>query len=380
MIVCYFGTYRDEYARNQIMIEGLRRNGVKVIECHQPLWRGVEDRVQIASGGWLRPGFWLRAARTYLRLLAQFRKTGTFDVLVVGYPGHYDVFIAWLLARWKGKPLVWDVLNSLYLITRERGIHARSRLTGEIIRLLEKWACRLPDMMILDTQRFVEWFGLTHRTDSDRFRLVQIGADERFFQPIDLKPTAEDGRFRIIYYGSYIPNHGVAVIVEAAHHLVEDGVCFEMVGDGPERATAQELAAQHGLSNIQFIHWMEREELTHRIAQSDLVLGVFGGTLQVTLTNNNKIFEGFAMKKPVISAASPALPDNLIHGVHLYLCEPGSAVSLAEGIRTLQRDAALRSLLAENGHEIFLKHFNVTQIGRRFSTHLEELLSRRQTA
>jgi hypothetical protein len=50
--VCYFGTYRANYSRNQIMIEGLRRNGVEVVECHERLWHSLEDRVQVASGGW----------------------------------------------------------------------------------------------------------------------------------------------------------------------------------------------------------------------------------------------------------------------------------------------------------------------------------------
>ena len=27
--VCWFGTWREEYSRNRIMIEGLRRNGVE---------------------------------------------------------------------------------------------------------------------------------------------------------------------------------------------------------------------------------------------------------------------------------------------------------------------------------------------------------------
>ena len=50
--VCYFGAYREEYSRNRIMIEGLRRNGVEVVECHALLWRRIEDRVAVASGGW----------------------------------------------------------------------------------------------------------------------------------------------------------------------------------------------------------------------------------------------------------------------------------------------------------------------------------------
>ncbi len=61
--VVYFGTYRAEYARNQIMIEGLRRVGIEVIECHVALWTGVEDRVRAASGGWMSPRFWGRILR-----------------------------------------------------------------------------------------------------------------------------------------------------------------------------------------------------------------------------------------------------------------------------------------------------------------------------
>ena len=34
MTICYFGNYLKDYPRNQILIKGLRLNGVKVIECH----------------------------------------------------------------------------------------------------------------------------------------------------------------------------------------------------------------------------------------------------------------------------------------------------------------------------------------------------------
>src|SRR6266404_7464794 len=32
--VCYFGAYDREYVRNVVLINGLRRNGVEVVECH----------------------------------------------------------------------------------------------------------------------------------------------------------------------------------------------------------------------------------------------------------------------------------------------------------------------------------------------------------
>ena len=69
--VCYFGAYRAEYSRNQIMMEGLRQSGAQVSECHVELWTGIEDRVQAASGGWIHPRFFVRVIRAYLELLRQ---------------------------------------------------------------------------------------------------------------------------------------------------------------------------------------------------------------------------------------------------------------------------------------------------------------------
>ena len=136
--VCYFGTYRASYSRNQIMIEGLRSNGVEVIECHETLWHGIEDRVQTASGGWLHPSFVRRVARAYWRLLQRYREVGEYDVMVLGYPGQMDVYLARALTWLRRRPLVLDVFMSVYLIAEERGLALRHPLTGRLIRWLEK--------------------------------------------------------------------------------------------------------------------------------------------------------------------------------------------------------------------------------------------------
>ena len=52
-----------------MMIAGLQLNGVDVIECHEKLWHGIEDRVNATTGGWFRPTFWVRLFRIYLKLL-----------------------------------------------------------------------------------------------------------------------------------------------------------------------------------------------------------------------------------------------------------------------------------------------------------------------
>jgi glycosyltransferase involved in cell wall biosynthesis len=371
--VCYFGTYRVSYNRNQILIAGLRANGAEVYACHAKLWQSIEDRINIASGGWLNPIFWWRLVKTYWHLLQQFRKIPAYDMMIVGYPGHFDVYLAWLITRIQHKPLVWDVLNSLYLISKERGITQRHPITGQLIKFLEKIACNLPEMLLLDTQVFIDWFTNTHKLHHDRFRIVEIGADNRIFQRKQPHPQAPGDAFTVLYYGTYIPNHGVSYIAEAAHRLSDEpGIQFLFVGEGPERAQVYQWVQDVGLSNISFIDWLPREDLIDRMGHADLVLGVFGATEQVNLTNNNKILEGFALEKPVLSARSPALYPEIIHGENIYLVSQASPQEISQAILTLKNQPQLRMKIAQNGYQLFHKTFSVEAIGARLVDHLNE--------
>lgn len=179
MRICYFGTYRANYNRNQIMIAGLRLNGVEVIECHETLWQGVEDRIETTSGGWKKPSFWWRVLMVYVRLIWRYFQTPDHDLVVIGYPGQFDVYLARLLTKLRRKPLVWDVFMSIYLIALERGLDQQSSFTVNWIRRLERWALRLPDLLIQDTAEYVQWLNEIHDTDRNHFRLVPTGADDR---------------------------------------------------------------------------------------------------------------------------------------------------------------------------------------------------------
>lgn len=369
MRVCYFGTYRAEYSRNRIMIEGLRRNGVEVVECHEPLWYDIEDRVQAASGGWIHPSFWLRVIKVYSRLLRKYWGIGDYDVMVLGYPGQLDVPLARVLTWLKGKPLVLDVFMSIYLIAQERGLTQRSPLTARLIYLIEKMACLLPDLLILDTEEYVAWFQRVYRINPSRFRLVPTGADDRIFRPI--ASDRNDGLFRVLYYGSFIPNHGVQYIIEAAR-LLRDGpeIHFELIGDGPEKAAAIALAQRYHLTNVTFEGWMDQEELVRRAANADVILGAFGTTPQSLMTVQNKIYEGLAMGKPVITGDGPAVRRAMIHGEHAYLCERANPQSLAEAIKVLKRDPILRQTIAAKGYQLYCERFAISVLGSRLLDHI----------
>lgn len=375
MRICYFGTYRAEYSRNRILIEGLRRNGVEVIECHEQLWSGIGDRVESVQGGWKRPAFWWRVAKVYARLVSRYwRLGGRYDVLLVGYPGQMDIFLARLLAWLHRKPLVWDVFMSIYLIALERGLDRVSPRGVTLLRWLERMACRLPDLLVLDTAAYAAWFERTHRVPAARFWLVPTGADERLFTPRIPTPRQSDACFTVLYYGTFIPNHGVQTIIEAASLLANDPtIRFQMIGDGPERTAAVSLARARGLGNVTFVEWLEGDALHKYIADADLCLGVFGTTPQSLMTVQNKLYECLAMGKPVISGAGAAVNAQFQHGTHLYFVPRADPQALTDGIRHLQKEPELRARLGQEGRRIFLEEFALVPLGRRLLDGLSRL-------
>lgn len=378
MRVCYFGTYRPNYSRNQIMIEGLRRAGVDVIECHTALWSGVEDRVQAASGGWVKPSFMLRVIKAYWSLLRQHRSIGEYDLMIVGYPGQFDVYLARLLAGSRHKPLVWDIFMSIYLIALERSLDQRSRFTINLLRRVERRACCLPDHLIIDTIEYVDWFQRKHGVKPDRFDLVPTGADDRVFQPIE--SFREDPQpFTLIYYGTFIANHGVPMIIEAARLLKDDfSIRFVLIGRGPEKDSCVALVEEYQLQNVIFLDWVEREDLPKHVAEADVCLGVFGKTTQSLMTIQNKIYEALAMQRPLITGDSVTVRAAFQSGEQLLIISRDDPNDLVKAIKKLQADRVLRKRLGAEGYAAYAKSFTTLALGQVFRSHLERLLLERK--
>jgi glycosyltransferase involved in cell wall biosynthesis len=59
--------------------------------------------------------------------------------------------------------------------------------------------------------------------------------------------------------------------------------------------------------------------------------------------------EAMARGVPVVATRVGGVPDLVAHGQTGWLAEPGDTAAIAEGIREISTDAALRARLAENG-------------------------------
>lgn len=349
--VCFFGTYRAGYIRNQVMIQGLRSQGVTLYECHSTLWHSVADRVEQASGGWKHPRFLWRVLVAYWRLLRAHWRTPAYDVMLVGYPGQFDVYLGRLLTWWRRKPMALDILMSLHLIAEERGLTRKSPFTGWLIFWMEKIGLKLPDLLIADTVEYETYYRQKYNLPPKRFRRVPLGVDDRIYNPRpDLQPPVNC--FRVIYYGTFIPLHGIETVIRAAALLRDcPHIQFDLYGDGQERPKAEQLARQMDLCNVRFCGWLEKEKLPEEIARSHVCLGVFGTTKQSLCTIQNKIWEGMMMHRPVITGDAEAIRSELTHKKHVYLVERANPQALADAILELEANPQQRQELGTAAYE-----------------------------
>ncbi len=361
--VCYFGSYRAGYTRNQILLAGLAaRENVQVMECHEQLWHGIEDRVSQASGGWRNPRFWGRVLGVYWRLFRAHNHMPDYDVMLIGYPGQFDSYLGRVLTWWRRRPMALDILMSLHLVAEERGLIEKSPTSGRLIFALEKGGLHLPDLLISENFAYEGYYCQQYDLRPERFERVPHGADDRVFFPRTIEPPAEP--FRITYHGTFLPSHGLDAIIGAAIVLADQKeIEFHFFGTGPEKMRIVEIAKQAGLTNVRFHGYVEQEELLDSLSASHICLGVFGTTKQSNYTIQNKVWEGLALARPVISGDSPVIREALAPGEHIWLVPRDDPTALAEAILTLKAEPEQREHMARAGYEHFLAGNSIAAIG-----------------
>jgi glycosyltransferase involved in cell wall biosynthesis len=82
------------------------------------------------------------------------------------------------------------------------------------------------------------------------------------------------------------------------------------------------------------------------------------------MTVQNKIYEGLAMARVVVTGDSPAVRAALAAGTEVWLVDRSDPASLARALGELAADPALCARIAAAGYRRFRADYNVAAIGR----------------
>jgi glycosyltransferase involved in cell wall biosynthesis len=365
MRVCYFGLFDPEYPRNAILRRGLEAAGHEVLECREALELGETPS--------LLP---VRRTRNLARRFAEAERP---DVIVVPEFNQAIAPLAKWLA-WKNQlPLVVDFLVSLYdTAVRDRG-QSRWRRRSQLLGLADRASLRVADRVITESDANARYFAQLYGQDTLRkTHAIHIGAPEWQFTRTPL-PSRGDRPLRVLYFGSFIPLHGVEHIVRAAKTL-EDDRRFEflLVGQGQTRAFAEAEAKRLGAKNVRFEAYAPVDDLLVYLRDADICLGVFGTTEKASRIVGNKVWQSLASGRPLITGDGPAAREVLVNEKHCLLVPFGNSAGIAEAVRRLADDADLARRLADAGADYVRASFSSTALGLRFASVLAEAIEARR--
>lgn len=269
--------------------------------------------------------------------------SGKYDLVLVGFFGHFLMLPAGLLRR---SPVLFHPFISAHeTLVEDRETYRPGSLPARLALRLDRTACYLADHLLMDTQANIEFFSRAFEIPAERFTRLYIGADERLFRPRP-RPGSE-GRVVALFHGSYLPLHGIDVILHAASRLDHrDDLVFRLVGKGMgyDRITA--LAAELGLRNIEFRDFVPLETLPEVIAGADICLGGHFGTSDKALrVIAGKTFQDIAMGRATVVGDTRANRELLTHGEDAWFVPPSDPDALAAALNRLADDGDLRDRL-----------------------------------
>ncbi|MFA6097230.1 MAG: glycosyltransferase family 4 protein [Candidatus Paceibacterota bacterium] len=365
MEVCFFGTYEKDYPMNRVIIKGLKKNGIAVKECHVSLWEKHRDKhgkfLTIAS----LARFAIDMLLAYFKLGARYFSTHrNSDAVIVGYIGQLDIiFLRFLTIFTRKKPkIIFVPLVSLYdTAIVDRNLSKEKGFFAKVLFFIDKLSFRSADVMIMDTDEHVKYISSLFSLDENKLKRVWVGADEDVFYPIDAKVNSD--KFTALFFGKYIPLHGIEYIIKAAKMLENDGVRIRMVGNGQLYEKMLDLSKKLGVVNVDFVKWIEYNELLNEIAKADVVLGVFGGSKKASRVIPNKVFQAIACRKAVITGETPAIREFFKDREDILFCLNKDPRSLAESILLLRNSPELKKTIEENAYLLFKANADLEKIG-----------------
>ena len=193
-----------------------------------------------------------------------------------------------------------------------------------------------------------------------------VGEDDDEFKPTELVTDATElPAFEALFFGTYVPLHGIEVIVDAADLLLQEkDINITVIGTGQLLPQIKQDAERRAVTNIDFIdRWVPTDELVAHIERAQVCLGIFGSTPKAARVIPYKVYDALAMRKPVVTRDSPAVRELLVNDESALLCAP-EGKSLADALLRLRNESGLASKLACNGYERYRQHGSPAAVGR----------------
>ena len=306
---------------------------------------------------WMFPEMLSFSIRAFNRLRDLHRQGERFDLI------HDNQCLGWghLLMKAFGVPVIASIHHPLGMdraadFEQTQGLVERARRIVFYPFFMQQMVARQMDLWISGSQDSAEAVALAFDLDRKKMRVIYDGVDEDVFKPVE-----GDNKLprRLIFVGNTEDRKkGILYLMQALSMLPEDVNLMVVDGCSKWKFFANELIEKYRLQGrVEFMARIPAEQLALEYRRSEIAVVP-------------SVYEGFGLPAaeamacgvPVVSTDGGSLPEVVGYDGDGIIVPKKNARALAEAIRRLLDDPALREEMGKRGHQRVMERFTWRQM------------------
>lgn len=258
------------------------------------------------------------------------------------------------------------IVNDFFISNYDTYVYDRKKITNKNPRAwwkyFQDWInFKFSNYLLSDTnEHFLYWEKLFGKFNGKHL-VLPVLADKTIYYPSAKKTNNQ--KVKILFYGSFIPLHGIDVILKAFKILEDNNINFEakIIGNGQIYNSMKNLFDTLQLKNVSMNgEIIDEKELSNQIREYDIILGIFGSSTKAKSVVPNKVYQGLACKKAVVTMQSDVLYE-FFDDSDLIMTE-NNEKSLSNKLIELINSKELLENYANSGFEKFNKLYENSKL------------------
>ncbi|MEP7205130.1 MAG: glycosyltransferase [Candidatus Saccharibacteria bacterium] len=280
------------------------------------------------------------------------------DAYLITFRG-YEI-LPFVLLIGAGKKIIYDELTNPveWFVYEHKYLVGPLALLGTLLRISYSAMMKMTTAVIADTRSHALYSSQLMSVEIDKYFTIPVGTDETMFKPIAPTPRQGSRPFRVLYYGSMLPLHGVSYVLEAAVALAHNrDIEFHVVGG--KQAVAKLVASSRAQgAHVKYESWVQYQKLPQLLADSDLCLaGPFGDTVQSQFVVTGKTYQFLASGRPAVIGQNQETRQ-FVDKQNVLSVPQADSAALVGAIKWASRHPKQLRQIADNGRKLYERDFS----------------------
>ncbi len=210
---------------------------------------------------------------------------------------------------------------------------------------------------------------------ADRYQIIPNGINYPFFAAeVPPMPEFMDGKRNILFVGRQEKRKGLPYLLEAYAQLKAEMAKTRLIIVGPDggmRTACERYVERNALEDVHFLGFVPYEDLPRYYKTADVFCAPNTGQESFGIV----LLEAMAAGTPTVASRIDGFRDVLTEGVHGLLAPPRDSEALAQALKRMLSDAAMREGMAQAGAR-HAQDYSWESVSARVLAYYEDSVSR----